>query len=98
MTASVRNVSGSARNATPQPGCSYTDLTDDPVRHRSDECMSLAKSPTFEQFPNPTSSDVKIEESPTYPDLELYRSPTPCINIPTSRISEMKQEIGKTLR
>ena len=98
MTASVRNVPGSARNLTPQPGCSYTDLTDDPVQHRSADCTSLAKSPTFEQFQKPSSLDVKIEERPTSPDPEPYRSPTPCINIPTTRISDMKQEIDKTPR
>ena len=88
MTPSVRNVPGSERNLTPQPGCSYTDLTDDPVRHRTDDCSSIAKSP---------SSDVQIAESPTSPDPEPPRSPTPCINIPTTRISEIKQEINTVI-
>ena len=71
---------------------------DAPVRHRSDDCTSLAKSLTFEQFPKPPSSDVKIEESPTSSDPEPYWSLTPWINIPTMRKSEMKQEIDKTPR
>ena len=63
------------------------------MRQQSDESTSLTESPTFEQLPKPPSSYVIVEESPTSSDPEPYRSPSPCINIKTTRTSEIKQEI-----